>query len=584
MSNELKYAEYDRKSSEAKEKQVMSIEEQKEECAKVAAREKLRVLRRLEESRSAFKPNNRPEFDKMVNLIESGEVNAILTWKPDRLCRNPKEGGILLQFLQDNVLKEIRCADGDVYTPDSDHLILQIHFGMANQYSRNLSKNVKRGNYYRFHKKRQWLGPAKIGWLNVTNPTTGEKGIVKDPDRFPLIQKGIRLILTGSYTTMEVLYKINNEWGFRTRKTKRQGGKPLSKSAWYKLLADPYLYGLMVRSEGEVIGSHTPMISQDDFDKLQIMLGRKGKPRVLKHEFAYKELLKCGECGGSITAEEKWQIICPSCKTKFARTKNREKCTSCGLLIEEMKKPTYLHYIYYHCIKRVNPKCSQGSIPLKDLEAQIDEELSKFEIKEEFKDWAIKYLNELNNKETEERYVSRDNTQEALDDTIKKLDNLTNLYISPQNSDKEVMPEKEYTLKLKELREEKESLIRLTKQIDKQQDNWHDLTVKTFNFACYARYWFANGTLKEKTEILGTLGSNLTIEGKKLRVDGLNPFFIIADGKRRVEDLSKKFEPAIKPDMTGQMVPLEAIRQSWLPLLYAIRIACYNEPILLKKL
>ncbi|EKD57299.1 MAG: hypothetical protein ACD_57C00350G0016, partial [uncultured bacterium] len=38
---------------------------------------------------------------------------------------------------------------------------------------------------------------------------------------------------------MQVLHKLNNEWGFRTRITRRQGGKPLSKSAWYKLLADP---------------------------------------------------------------------------------------------------------------------------------------------------------------------------------------------------------------------------------------------------------------------------------------------------------------------------------------------------------
>ncbi len=198
------------------------------------------------------------------------------------------------------------------------------------------------------------------------------------------------------------------------------------------------------------------------------------------------------------------------------------------------------------------------------LEKQIDEELSKFEIKEEFKNWAIKYLNELNDKENKERHISRDNTQQALTDAVKRLDNLTNLYISPQNSTKEVLSDEEYTIRLKSLREEKESLARLSKKIDQQQDNWHDLTVRTFNFACYARYWFAKGDLKEKTEILGALGSNLTITDKKLRVDGLNPFLIIADGKRRVEELSKKFEPAIKPDLTGQKAPLEALRQSWL--------------------
>ena len=258
---------------------------------------------------------------------------------------------------------------------------------------------------------------------------------------------------------MQVLHKLNNEWGFRTRITRRQGGKPLSKSAWYKLLADPYLYGLMIRSEGEEIGNHKPVLSKDDFDKLQIMLGRKGKPRVAKHEFAYKkEVLKCGECGGAGTAEEHWQIICPECRTKFNKAKTADRCKGCELLIEEMKNPKILHYVHYHCTKRINPKCAQRSIPLHKLEKQIDEELSKFEIKEEFKDWAIQYLNELNDNEVKEHYVSRNNTGEALKDTIKRLDSLTKLFISPQNSERELMTEEEYSSQRKPPLEEKESL------------------------------------------------------------------------------------------------------------------------------
>ena len=66
---------------------------------------------------------------------------------------------------------------------------------------------------------------------------------------------------------------------------------------------------------------------QDEFEKLQIILGRKGKPRIAKHDFAYKEVLKCGECGGSVTAEEKYQIICSKCKTKFHKGKTTNECS-----------------------------------------------------------------------------------------------------------------------------------------------------------------------------------------------------------------------------------------------------------------
>src|SRR3989344_1296969 len=243
-NNNLTYIQYSRKSSEAKEKQALSIKEQIAECQKIEKREGLKVKYRLQESRSAYKPNNRPEFDKMIELIESGKCNAILTWKPDRLCRNPKEGGNLLQLLQDGVLKEIRCADGDVYTQDSDHLVLQIHFGMANQYSRNLSRNVKRGNYYKFHNNKQWLGPAKPGYLNYYDEETKEKKIMVDEERFPLIQNGMKLVLSGTHTPMEALHILNNKWKFRSKKTDSQGGRPLAKSGWYKILCDPYYYGL----------------------------------------------------------------------------------------------------------------------------------------------------------------------------------------------------------------------------------------------------------------------------------------------------------------------------------------------------
>ena len=175
MNNQLRYTKYSRKSSEPKERQALSINDQNSECKKVERRDRLNVVYRIEESRSAFKPNNRQEYDRMVDLIESGKTDAILTWKPDRLCRNPKEGGYLLQLLQDGILKEIRCATGETYTQDSDHLALQIHFGMANQYSRNLSQNVKRGNRYKFHQRKIWLGPAKPGYLNYLDKKTDEK-------------------------------------------------------------------------------------------------------------------------------------------------------------------------------------------------------------------------------------------------------------------------------------------------------------------------------------------------------------------------------------------------------------------------
>ena len=63
---------------------------------------------------------------------------------------------------------------------------------------------------------------------------------------------------------------------------------------------------------------------------------------------------------------------------------------------------------------------------------------------------------------------------------------------------------------------------------------------------------------------MGALGSDLTIKDRKLSITGSNPWLIISEGKKEVENLAKKFEPANYPDITFQSAGLEPLRLSWL--------------------
>lgn len=51
-----------------------------------------------------------------------------------------------------------------------------------------------------------------------------------------------------------------------------------------------------------------------------------------------------------------------------------------------------------------------------------------------------------------------------------------------------------------------------------------ELSERTFNFARYARVWFAKGNMETKRAIFASLGSHLVIKDQKLNV-GLHPFF-----------------------------------------------------------
>src|SRR5271157_2291598 len=95
----VKYFLYARKSSEAEEKQAMSIEAQLVELDQYAQREGIIIAERYIESKSAKIPG-RTEFNKMIEKIYSlKEPVGIISWHPDRLARNSVDGGQIIYLV-----------------------------------------------------------------------------------------------------------------------------------------------------------------------------------------------------------------------------------------------------------------------------------------------------------------------------------------------------------------------------------------------------------------------------------------------------------------------------------------------------
>ncbi len=567
MNNDLikspvKYFMYCRKSTEDKDRQAASIPAQEKELRDIAERDNLKIIRFIRESQSAHH-KGRPMFMQMISEIEQGVARGILVWDLNRIARNMSDTALVVE-LMDNDYLDIIVTPNRVYHKNSDDLAsIGSDLVQAKKYSDKLSEIVKRGNKAKFFDRKEWSGVPKIGYINFRDLVSEKSTMKTDGDRFVLLQKAARLIIDGTHTVGQALYTLNHDWCFRSRPMKKLGGKELSRTAFYKFLSDTYYYGLMKRKEGETMGNHTPMFTKEEFDLLQIRLGKYGKPHRTEHEYPYKSVLKCGECGGAITAQEKWQIICPSCKQKFHKGKLTDSCVRCGMNITEMVNPKVLHYIYYGCTKKKSPNCTQKDIEIKSLEKRIDSELKRFEIPQEFTDWALKYLHEVT-QDTEKTQTDQTKyLHNQYENCLLQIQNLLNMKTRSDNVDGSLLSDDEYIEQRKKLLEQKEQISVQMKKSDENVNKWVYLTEETFKFACYARYWFAKGDVKTKTTILSKLGNNLTIKDRTLYLDQSKAFFLIEKGYQEAKELAISLEPNKEIITPIQMLSLEPICTSW---------------------
>lgn len=541
----LIYTKYERKSSEDnKERQAASLPEQEYALEVIKSRHNLYVANSIEESKSAHKPG-REGFERMLALIERGESNAILTWHPNRLCRNMTDGGKILDLMDTGKLLEIRTPSRTYHNTPEDKFMLTLEFGISKKDSDDKSVVVKRGLEGKCRKG--WRpGVAPQGYRNDKTSESGFRRILSDSDRLPHIKELFQLFLQG--TPVKKLYFIaRDEWGYRTAQRKRSGGGPLSISMIYKILTNKFYTGRFKYPEGSGAwydGDYERAITEEDFNQIQLLLGKRGKYVLRHHEYAYTSLIKCGYCQSSITAEEKHQVICPNCKYKFSLTKqNRDRCTKCNISVTDMCNPRFLHYTYYRCTRKKDLKCKQRGVRLENLEKQIDQELSQIEIPQPFVDWAIKQLESMNEGEKKFREDTIVSIKNAHDQARARLDNLIRLKISPGNADSSLLTDEQFKSQKITLEQEIKGLESQLQTIDRRMLQVADDINETFNFAAVARRRFAEGDLKTKREIAMALGSHLTLTSRILRFEDHFPFVKIKEMKKEVPSMALALAP-----------------------------------------
>ena len=144
-TSQYRYVIYARKSTESEERQIRSLGDQVVECQKLASDRNFGIVKVIKEAESAKEPDIRPKFREMLEEIKKGKYDGIIAWHPDRLARNMKDAGEIIDLLDKKVIKDLQFVSFTFENSTSGKMLLGIAFVLSKQYSDQLSDNVKRG-------------------------------------------------------------------------------------------------------------------------------------------------------------------------------------------------------------------------------------------------------------------------------------------------------------------------------------------------------------------------------------------------------------------------------------------------------
>ena len=469
---------YARKSTESEDRQVLSIDSQIQELKLLALRRGLEVAEVLTESRSAKAPG-RPVFGGLMRRIQHGEIDTVLCWKMDRLARNHFDTGQVLQALADAKLRQVLTPERPYTADGNDRFLGNFELGIATKFIDDLRSNVKRGNRARFQR----------GWPNFRPPfgyldDHTAKTVIMDPERFPLVRKMWDMLLVEGLRPRQILKVANEEWHFRTRKTARQGGGPLTSGMLFHLFHNPFYMGLIQLKSGETYrGAHEPMVTSAEFERAAAILARPGRARPARHEFPYAGLLRCKECGGVLTGEEHI-------------------------------KPSGLRYVYYRCHgTRGNPRCRTTCLPEAIFEAEIKKTLRALALPQEVVAWVTENLKHTLAAETAADSASRRSLEEALRTAQGEGDTLLTLRLRSQ-VDEQLFEKRRIEIL------ERQAKLKL--QLDApptEPEEYLQRLTELFQFTNCCAAGFEQGTGVQRREIVQAVTSNFSVEGK-------NPLYI----------------------------------------------------------
>ena len=297
------------------------------------------------------KDTNRPELQRMMEVIEKGHINCVITYKMDRLTRSPRDFYQLIELFEKHKVDFISVTERfDTSTP-SGRLLRNIMLTFA-QFERELASERTKDKLLQRAEKGMWNG----GTVPFGYKAVNKKLIINESEA-----KIVRFVYENYIKSGSLAYVYNL---LKNRKYYHRTGNVFLKSVLSGLLRN-MVYTGKIKYGGKIYqGIHKPIISQEMFNIAQIKHKEAPSHRKKYKEFLLGGIVKCAECGS---------IMTPSYVTKI-------------------RKDRHIRYYYYRCTctyKKDWKACSIKQVNANRLEDYIFDNLKRIYLDKSYIDNLI---------------------------------------------------------------------------------------------------------------------------------------------------------------------------------------------------
>lgn len=339
---QFKYAMYARKSTEGENRQKLSVQHQIDDCKKQIIKryginnfdEKNDIFK---EDKSAKKSGERGAFNAMIKAIKKGQYNGIIAWHYDRLARNMKEAGEIIDMVDNGQIQDLLFVTSTFERSATGLMTLGVSFVLSKHYSDHLSENVLRGN-----NKRTEAGIVldhRIHGYRITR----EGKLIEDDENWRIIKKAFRMRIDENATYTEIAEFLNNS-NYQVYRRNNQGRNrhedfTFTKQSVEVLLKTPfyagvYSYGgIVVPSEKCCIEEFNPMLTPQEYREInpKTLLHSNIRHRAPKRternvsDFL-RQVVKCAHCGNYMGTT----VVNPNTRGSFRFRCDNKGCTMYG--------------------------------------------------------------------------------------------------------------------------------------------------------------------------------------------------------------------------------------------------------------